>query len=111
MIFTWNLRALPQTTGSKNIIWLISQKRLLNGVKSIFYEAKITKVRFDLEWYKYGILNQNRDTMAWYFFQIILFCKISIAYFYTVYFMLRIFKKFRVKMCVEFDKMSSISVT
>ena len=37
MIFTCNLKVLPQMTGLENIIWLISDKKLWNCVKSIFH--------------------------------------------------------------------------
>ena len=56
MIFTWSLKALPQMTGSENIIWLISHKRLWNCVKSIFYYVIYIKA---MEWYNHIITNSN----------------------------------------------------
>ena len=62
-----------------------------------------------MEWYNHIITNSNPN-LEIYNIEILYLSILSILY-YTVDLMLRISKKCRVKMCAEFDKMSSISVT
>ena len=62
-----------------------------------------------MEWYNHIITNSNPN-LEIYNIEILYLSILSILY-YTVYLMLRISKKCRVKMYAEFDKMSNISVT
>ena len=99
MIFTWSLKALPQMTGSENIIWLISHKRLWNCVKSIFYYVIYIKA---MEWYNHIITNSNPN-LEIYNREILYLSILSILY-YTVYLMLRISKKCRVKITLNLTR-------
>ena len=64
-----------------------------------------------MEWYNHIITNSNPNLEKFLYNREILYLSILSILYYTVYLMLRISKKCRVKMYAEFDKMSNISVT